>query len=89
MGETFGVVGAGIVGLAVARELARRRPDSSVVVWEKEPRVGTHQTSHSSGVVHAGVYYRPASLKAELCTRGRRLLEDYCAEHVCDRVLAC
>jgi L-2-hydroxyglutarate oxidase LhgO len=79
--ETFGVVGAGIVGLAVARELASRRPDGSVVVWEKEPRVGAHQTSHSSGVVHAGIYYRPGSLKAELCTRGRRLLEDYCAEH--------
>jgi L-2-hydroxyglutarate oxidase LhgO len=81
VGETFGVVGAGIVGLAVAREIARRRPDSTVVVWEKEPRVGAHQTSHSSGVVHAGIYYRPGSLKAELCTRGRRLLEDYCAEH--------
>ena len=81
VGETFGVVGAGIVGLAVARELARRRPDSTVVVWEKEPRVGAHQTGHSSGVVHAGIYYRPGSLKAELCTRGRRLLEDYCAEH--------
>jgi len=81
MGETFGVVGAGIVGLTVARELARRRPDGTVVVWEKEPRVGAHQTSHSSGVVHAGIYYRPGSLKAELCTRGRRLLEEYCAEH--------
>jgi L-2-hydroxyglutarate oxidase LhgO len=81
VGETFGVVGAGIVGLAVARELTRRRPDSTVVVWEKEQRVGAHQTSHSSGVVHAGIYYRPGSLKAELCTRGRRLLEDYCAEH--------
>jgi L-2-hydroxyglutarate oxidase LhgO len=74
-------VGAGIVGLAVARELARRRTDSTVVVWDKEPRVGAHQTSHSSGVVHAGIYYRPGSLKAELCTRGRRLLEDYCDEH--------
>jgi L-2-hydroxyglutarate oxidase len=81
VGETFGVVGAGIVGLAVARELARRRPDTTIVVWEKEPRVGAHQTGHSSGVVHAGIYYRPGSLKAELCTRGRRLLEDYCAEH--------
>ncbi len=81
MGETFGVVGAGIVGLAVARELARRRPDSTVVVWEKEPRVGAHQTGHNSGVVHAGIYYRPGSLKAELCTRGRRLLEGFCAEH--------
>ena len=72
---------AGIVGLAVARELARRRPGASVVVWEKENRVGTHQTGRNSGVVHAGIYYRPGSLKAELCTRGRRLLEEYAAEH--------
>ena len=75
------MIGAGIVGLAVARELARRRPGSSVVVWEKENRVGTHQTGRNSGVVHAGIYYRPGSLKAELCTRGRRLLEEYAAEH--------
>jgi (S)-2-hydroxyglutarate dehydrogenase len=81
VGETFGVVGAGIVGLAVARELARRRPGSSIVVWEKEAHVGAHQTGHNSGVVHAGIYYRPGSLKAELCTRGRLLLADYCAEH--------
>ena len=75
------MIGAGIVGLAVARELARRRPDASVVVWEKEDRVGTHQTGRNSGVVHAGIYYRPGSLKAELCTRGRTLLEEYAAEH--------
>ena len=75
------MIGAGIVGLAVARELARRRPHASVVVWEKEDRVGAHQTGHNSGVVHAGIYYRPGSLKAELCTRGRRLLEEYAAEH--------
>ena len=75
------MIGAGIVGLAVARELARRRPDASVVVWEKENRVGTHQTGRNSGVVHAGIYYRPGSLKAELCTRGRRLLEEYAVEH--------
>jgi L-2-hydroxyglutarate oxidase len=79
--ERIGVIGAGIVGLAVARELARRRPGTSVVVWEKENRVGTHQTGRNSGVVHAGIYYRPGSLKAELCTRGRRLLEEYAAEH--------
>ena len=75
------MIGAGIVGLAVARELARRRPDASVVVWEKENRVGAHQTGRNSGVVHAGIYYRPGSLKAELCTRGRRMLEEYAAEH--------
>ena len=76
----MGIVGGGIVGLAVARELARRRPGARVVVLEKEDRVAAHQTGHNSGVVHAGIYYRPGSLKAELCTRGRQLLRDYCAE---------
>ena len=82
MGEhTVGVVGGGIVGLAVARELVRRRPGARVVVLEKEDRVGAHQTGHNSGVVHAGIYYKPGSLKAELCTRGRLLLKDFCAGH--------
>ncbi|WP_257426367.1 L-2-hydroxyglutarate oxidase [Nocardioides carbamazepini] len=78
---TIGIVGGGILGLAVGRELVRRRPGVTVVVLEKETRLATHQTGHNSGVVHAGIYYRPGSLKAELCTRGRALLRDYCAEH--------
>ena len=53
------------------RELTRRWPGVKVVVLEKEDRVGAHQTGHNSGVVHAGIYYKPGSLKAELCTRGR------------------
>jgi L-2-hydroxyglutarate oxidase LhgO len=79
--STFGVVGGGIVGLAVARELARRHPGARVLVLEKEDRLAAHQTGHNSGVVHAGLYYQPGSLKAELCTRGRLLLRDFCAEH--------
>ncbi|EWT02716.1 hydroxyglutarate oxidase [Intrasporangium oryzae NRRL B-24470] len=79
--QSTGVIGGGIVGLAVARELARRRPGARVVVLEKEDRLASHQTGHSSGVVHAGIYYQPGSLKARLCTRGRELLRDYCAEH--------
>ena len=79
--ETVGIVGGGIIGLAVGRELVRRRPGTRVVVFEKESRVAQHQTGHNSGVVHAGIYYKPGSLKAELCTRGRLLLRDYCAEH--------
>lgn len=79
--QVVGVVGGGIVGLAVAREVLRRRPGTSVVVLEREDRLGAHQTGHNSGVVHAGLYYRSGSLKAELCTRGRALLRDYCAEH--------
>lgn len=74
------VVGAGIVGLAVARELALRHPDATVAVLEREPRIGVHQTGHSSGVIHAGIYYRPGSLKAELCVAGARALYEYCAE---------
>ena len=81
MNDRIGIVGGGIVGLAVARELSRRRPGVEITVFEKEDRVGAHQTGHNSGVVHAGIYYRPGSLKAELCTRGRALLRDYCAEH--------
>lgn len=78
---TVGVVGGGIVGLAVARALTRRRPGIRVVVYEKEDRLAAHQTGHNSGVVHAGIYYAPGSAKARLCTRGRGLLEDYLAEH--------
>lgn len=81
MQQSIGIVGGGIVGLAVARELTRRRPGLQVLVLEKEDRVGAHQTGHNSGVVHAGIYYRPGSLKAQLCTRGRDLLREYCAEH--------
>jgi L-2-hydroxyglutarate oxidase LhgO len=61
--------------------VSRRRPGTRVVVLEKEDRLAVHQTGHNSGVVHAGIYYRPGSLKAELCTRGRLLLRDFCAEH--------
>ncbi|MBG0814772.1 L-2-hydroxyglutarate oxidase [Planomonospora sp. ID82291] len=75
-----GIVGAGIVGLAVARELALTR-GARVTVLDKEDRVGAHQTGHNSGVVHAGLYYRPGSLKAELCREGMALLREYCAEH--------
>ncbi|MDC5696561.1 L-2-hydroxyglutarate oxidase [Intrasporangium calvum] len=78
--DTVGIVGGGIVGLAIGREIMRQRPGVRVVVLEKEDRVAGHQTGHNSGVVHAGIYYRPGSLKAELCTRGRHLLRDYCAE---------
>jgi L-2-hydroxyglutarate oxidase len=74
------VVGAGILGLAVARELQRRRPGASVVVLERENAVAQHQTGHNSGVVHAGIYYAPGSLKARLCVEGARLLYDYCDE---------
>jgi len=78
--ETVGIVGAGIIGLAVGRELTLRRPGTRVVVFEKEDRVAVHQTGHNSGVVHAGIYYTPGSLKAELCTRGAAMIRDYCRD---------
>jgi 2-hydroxyglutarate dehydrogenase len=73
-------VGAGIVGLAVARELTRRHPRASVCVLERESDVGAHQTGHNSGVIHAGVYYTPGSLKARLCVQGARELYEYCEQ---------
>ncbi|MFJ2812837.1 L-2-hydroxyglutarate oxidase [Streptomyces sp. NPDC091279] len=78
--ETVGVVGAGIVGLATAREIALSRPGTEVVVLDKEQEVAAHQSGHNSGVVHAGIYYPPGSLKADLCVRGVALLREYCQE---------
>jgi (S)-2-hydroxyglutarate dehydrogenase len=75
------IVGAGIVGLATARELQQRNPDARIVVLEREDRVGVHQTGSNSGVAHAGIYYKPGSLKAKLCVEGVRRMYDFCDEH--------
>jgi L-2-hydroxyglutarate oxidase LhgO len=75
---TVGVVGAGIVGLAVARQLATA--GVQVTVFEKEASVARHQTGHNSGVVHAGIYYAPGSAKARMTRRGVGLLKAYCTE---------
>jgi L-2-hydroxyglutarate oxidase len=77
----FAIVGGGIIGLAVARELTKRHPRASICVLERESTVGAHQTGHNSGVIHAGVYYTPGSLKARLCVEGARELYEYCDEH--------
>jgi (S)-2-hydroxyglutarate dehydrogenase len=74
------VVGAGILGLAVARELALRHDDIRIAVLEREPRIGAHQTGRTSGVIHAGIYYVPGSLKARLCVEGARELYSYCEQ---------
>ncbi|MHB8357638.1 MAG: FAD-dependent oxidoreductase, partial [Vulcanimicrobiaceae bacterium] len=74
------IVGGGIVGLAVGRELLSRHPHLRLLVLEKEPTVAAHQTGHNSGVIHSGLYYAPGSLKARLCTEGRRALWRYCDE---------
>ncbi len=76
----FAVVGGGILGLAVARELKSREPDSRICLLEAEDRLAAHQSSHNSGVVHAGIYYSPGSLRARLCVEGAARLREYCAE---------
>ncbi|HYM49272.1 MAG TPA: L-2-hydroxyglutarate oxidase [Candidatus Limnocylindrales bacterium] len=74
------VVGAGILGLATAREYLQRRPGARLGVLEKEARIAAHQTGRNSGVIHSGVYYTPGSLKATLCVRGAAMLRAYCAQ---------
>jgi (S)-2-hydroxyglutarate dehydrogenase len=74
----FAVIGGGILGLAVARELLERHPGASLCVLEREERIAAHQTSHSSGVIHSGIYYVPGSLKARLCVEGAPRLYAYC-----------
>lgn len=72
------IVGGGIVGLATGRELLQRHPHLRLIVLEKEDTLSKHQTGHNSGVIHSGIYYTPGSLKAKLCTEGRRALWAYC-----------
>jgi L-2-hydroxyglutarate oxidase LhgO len=74
------VVGGGILGLATARELLTRRPETRLLLLEQEGELARHQSGHNSGVVHAGLYYAPGSAKARLCREGKVLLERYCAE---------
>jgi L-2-hydroxyglutarate oxidase LhgO len=76
----IGVIGGGIVGLAVARELLARNPGVNLVVVEKEQGLARHQTGRNSGVVHAGLYYTPGSLRSTLCQAGGRMLRSYCAD---------
>ncbi|RIK37739.1 MAG: L-2-hydroxyglutarate oxidase [Chloroflexi bacterium] len=74
------VIGGGIVGLATAREILRRRPGTRLIVLEREERLAAHQTGHNSGVIHSGVYYAPGSLKAKACVAGAAQLKAYCDE---------
>jgi L-2-hydroxyglutarate oxidase len=75
------IVGAGIVGLASALSLTRLRPDLKLVILEKEGRVAAHQTGNNSGVIHAGLYYKPGSLKARMAVEGARRMIEFCQEH--------
>lgn len=86
------VIGGGIVGLATAMRLLEERPGSSVILLEKEGALGKHQTAHNSGVIHAGIYYPPGSLKAELCREGAAATKAFCAQNgirfeVCGKLL--
>jgi L-2-hydroxyglutarate oxidase LhgO len=74
----FVIIGAGVVGLTIALEIKRRAPTASVLVLEKEPTPGRHSSGRNSGVLHSGIYYPPASLKARLCGEGAREWADYC-----------
>ena len=88
----FCIIGGGIVGLATAVALAKQRPGAGILILEKEASLGRHQTGHNSGVIHAGIYYAPGSLKAELCRRGAQRTKEFCGEHgipfeVCGKLL--
>ena len=75
------VIGGGIVGLATAFRLGQKVPDAEITVIEKESSVGRHQSGHNSGVLHAGLYYKPGSTKARLAVRGIRQMVEFCQEH--------
>ncbi|MBJ9977219.1 L-2-hydroxyglutarate oxidase [Pseudomonas sp. S75] len=92
MTHDYCIIGGGIVGLATAMALLEQRPGASLLILEKEDQLGRHQTGHNSGVIHAGIYYAPGSLKAELCKRGAQATQAFCREHgiafeVCGKLL--
>ena len=77
----YAIVGGGIVGLATALDILKTQKGSSVVIFEKEDQLAQHQTGHNSGVIHAGIYYAPGSLKAKLCREGLEATKAFCDEH--------
>lgn len=79
--KRFCIIGGGIVGLATAWQLRRSAPDAEITVLEKEPGFGRHQSTHNSGVLHSGLYYKPGSAKARLAVSGIRLMTEFCRAH--------
>lgn len=77
----FVVVGGGIVGVTTARAILIENPNLKVAVLEKETDVAVHQSGHNSGVIHAGIYYKPKSLKSKLCIAGLKATYAFCDEH--------
>lgn len=91
-GKRFCIIGGGIVGLATAWQLKRTAPGADVTVLEKEPGFGRHQSTHNSGVLHAGLYYKPGSAKARLAVSGIRLMTEFCraqgvAHEICGKLV--
>lgn len=90
--NSVAIIGGGIVGLATGLEFSRRFPNISLAIIEKEPALARHQTSHNSGVIHSGIYYKPGGLKARLCVEGADALICFCQEHgvpydICGKVI--
>jgi len=88
----FIIIGGGILGMSTAMQLQQRYPDKRILLLEKESGPAQHQTGHNSGVIHAGVYYTPGSLKARFCLEGNRRMKTFCDEHqvkydVCGKLL--
>ncbi|MCA9294190.1 MAG: L-2-hydroxyglutarate oxidase [Phycisphaerales bacterium] len=86
------IIGGGIIGLATAERLGARHPDKRVILLEKEDTLAAHQTGRNSGVLHSGIYYKPGSLKATNCQRGKQMMEQFCAEQgipfdICGKVI--
>ena len=81
MAYDYLIVGGGIVGISTAWQLLQRYPNKRILVLEKESHYAGHQTGHNSGVIHAGVYYQPGSLKADFCRRGNQATIKFCLEH--------
>ena len=86
------IIGGGIVGLATAHNLSARYPELSITILEKENKVAAHQSGHNSGVLHSGIYYKPGSLKALNCRKGKALMEQFCEIHdipynICGKVI--
>lgn len=77
----FIIIGGGIVGVSTAFSLISKHPNKKILLLEKEPDFATHQTGHNSGVIHAGVYYQPGSLKAQFCKEGLKATIDFCSKH--------
>lgn len=80
MRADYVIIGAGIVGLAIARELRFREPNARILVLEKEPEPGRHSSGRNSGVLHSGIYYPAGSMKARVCGQGQREMAQYCVE---------